>query len=1084
MKLVRLLLGLLFCSSIANAQLADFNLALSKTDETCLSNGSITFSLSGLTQGSTVLYKVYKLPNISSPVSILSDNYLGGLSAATYKVVAVQALGDDFNTKESQVTIQNLIQPFAISVSSNNLNCASGGNIIVNATQGIAAQYEIISGPETRPLQSSNIFEGLPSGTYNIRAFNNCGVGKVKTHTLTVVSSQLSISDPVFTEGASTFCDSVAVTNVIAATSGSIAYPVTVQHRLDAMDIGGNEIVINQTFDSGPADAFEVSAVLPRYNVSYTYELSVTDNCNALYEKTDNIVSHELGLSFVTANAPCGEEYLIVNVSGYVNSYSIEFLTAPNGFNALDYNAAANNDFTQPVVEFGDASNPVPFGYYVIKVTDECGRSAIKPLDVEINVPTPVANGRNNGCFSEFGRIRINVPNSHLVSATIIATDSPYNGTLPQNVTSNINNSGVLALNNMPVGFYTIVFTDDCGFSYEETIEVPPFLEKPFTENTLVACEAGYGSVMLRSGNGDLTEVMVTVAPPAYSQMYQSDVTANIFGGRFYMGNLPQGDYVFTATDECGIVNDMPVYIEGYNPPAQGSFIFTPNCGSFSVKVTDSSNGLEGATFWLQKLDTSTGQWVHPQTGVVYTEGASPDSETGIRLNNNTERNNLNYSGKFRILKRFETYTTASNESTICISELGQFEYNDVLVINSAYTMACVGEPNDVYVEVTGYPVSYKITQKDGEPFMVDNGADNIFRGLAPAEYVISVEDACGNVVTQWLNFQELPSIAAANQPDDMVICAEPGSDDTAEFHLTDQNDAILGPLFGAMYTITYHATQADAESGLNPLPEYYTNIYNGQVIYVRLKHNEIDICHSTTSFRLFVGEYQQPHIDSKGTVCDGIALELTAEDGYSSYLWSTGETTQTIYVTEPGLYTVIVEKNYGTGKCDGFAEIEIFASEQPEITSIDTKDWTRDENSITVHIKGEGRYEYSIDGFNYQESNVFEDLETGVYQVFVRDLNGCGMDIEEVVLLHYPNYFTPNGDGVHDKWYIKYAIKEPNLKVQIYDRYGKMITAFGATSDGWDGTFNGLSLPSTDYWFVVTRQDGREYRGHFAMVR
>lgn len=1084
MKLIRLLLGLLLCSSIANAQLADFNLTLSKTDEMCLNNGSITFNVSGTTQGSTVLYKVFKLPNTTSPVSILSDNYLGGLSAGTYKVLALQVLGDYSNSKEAQISIQNLIQPFAISVSSNNLNCASGGNIVVNTTQGIAAQYEIISGPETRPLQASNVFAGLPSGTYNIRAFNNCGVGKVKTHTLTVVSSQLSISDPFYTESAAVFCDSITVTNVIAATSGSIAYPLTVQHRLNAMEIGGDEIVIDQTFTNGPADALEVSAVLPRYNVSYSYDLSVTDNCNTLYEKSDNIVSHELVLSFLTANAPCGEEYLLVNVGGFVNSYTVEFLTAPDGFNALDYNDAANSSFIQPSIEFGNAENPVPFGYYVLQVTDECGRSAIKTLNVEVNIPTPVVNGRNNGCFSEFGRIRISVPNSNLVSATIVATDSPYTGSLPQNVTSNINNAGTLALNNMPVGFYTIAFTDDCGFSYEEIVEVPPFVEKPFLDATLVACEAGFGSVMLRSGNGDLTEVIVTLAPPAYSQMYQANVSSNIFNGRFYMSNLPEGNYVFTATDECGIVHDMPVYIEGYNPPAQGSFIFTPNCGSFSVKVTDSSNGLEGATFWLQKLNTSTGQWMHPQTGVVYTEGSLPDSDTGIRLNNNTVRNNLNYSGKFRILKRFETYTTASNENTICISELGQFEYYDVLTINSAYTMACVGEPNDVYVEVTGYPVSYKITQKNGEPIMIDNGADNIFRDLEPAEYVISVEDACGNVVTQWINFQELPSIAAANQPDDMVICAEAGSDDTATFHLTEQDAAILGPLFGAMYTITYHATQADADNGINPLPEYYTSLSNGQVIYVRLKHNEIDICHSTTSFRLYVGEYQEPHITSKGTVCDGIALELTAEGGYSSYLWSTGETTQTIYVTEPGLYTVIVEKNYGNGKCDGFAEMEIFASEQPEIVAIDTRDWTRDENSITVHIKGEGRYEYSLDGFNYQESNVFENLETGVYQVYVRDLNGCGMDIEEVVLLHYPNYFTPNGDGVHDKWYIEYAIKEPNLKVQIYDRYGKMITAFGSTSDGWDGTFNGASLPSTDYWFVVTRQDGREYRGHFAMVR
>jgi gliding motility-associated-like protein len=110
--------------------------------------------------------------------------------------------------------------------------------------------------------------------------------------------------------------------------------------------------------------------------------------------------------------------------------------------------------------------------------------------------------------------------------------------------------------------------------------------------------------------------------------------------------------------------------------------------------------------------------------------------------------------------------------------------------------------------------------------------------------------------------------------------------------------------------------------------------------------------------------------------------------------------------------------------------------------------------------------------------------MECGVYQVYVKDANGCGTDVKEVVLMHYPNFFTPNGDGTHDKWRVKYSAKEPDFTVDIFDRYGKLITSFGSQSEGWDGTLNGIQLPSTDYWFVVTREDGRELRGHFAMLR
>ncbi|KAF2516813.1 T9SS type B sorting domain-containing protein [Flavobacterium salilacus subsp. salilacus] len=1082
MKLFKFLLIIVSCFTISaqTQQLADFDLQVTKTNETCLGNGTLSFVTTNLTPGSQMIYKVYLLPDLVNPVSISVDTYLAGLSAGTYRVEAIQVLEDLSNSQQQQITINENIIPFNFTVSSAYQNCAGGADIIVNVSSGISSAYEIISGPVIRPLQTSNVFSGLPSGTYNIRAFNDCGIGKVRTYTLVVTASELAISDTTYPDEVVIVCDSITVNNIISATSGVIGYPVTVRHTLNTMDIGGNPTIINQTFASGPSDFLEVSAVVPRYpNNSYSYELTVTDNCNAVYEKLENVVNPDIDVSLSTGDASCAEKYLVVDVSKFYNSFTIEFLSFPDGFNPV-----VNSSYTDGHVEFGDSLNSIPFGNYVVSVTDECGRTMFESIMIELQIPEPNIIARNNGCFSEFGRIRINVIDSELTTATVIAAPSDYNNPLPHNVTGNINNQGILALSNMPVGFYTIQFTDDCGFFREEIIEVPPFVEQDFNKATLPSCDTGYGSVRLRSGNGYLSEVIITSAPIGLGQSLPYDVSFNIEAGKFYMGNLPQGLYIFKTTDVCDITHDMEVYIAGYNLVLEESFEFIPNCGSFSVKVTDESNGNEGGSYWLQKLDTETGNWIHPQTGVAYTEGNLPDSDTGIKLVNSTIKNNLGYTGTFRILKKFETFSSGTAQNTICIGELGQFSYDDGLSIGSAYTMACVGEPNDVYLEATGYPVSFTIIEKDGIPVFIDNGTSNIFKDLEPAVYVFSVEDGCGNIVTQWFNFQELPSIAAANQPDDMLVCAEPGMITNHEFHLTDQDEQILGPLFSAMYTITYHLTQQDADSGSNSLPEYYTNISNGQTIYVRLVHNEIDICHSTTSFRLFTGEYQEPAITTTGTVCDGIDLALTANSGYSSYLWSTGETTRTIYVDEPGIYSVIVEKSYGTEVCDGFTEIEIGVSEKPEIVRVETTDWTQDENTITVYIEGDGNYEYSVDGMNFQESNVFENLETGIYNVMVRDIYGCGEDSKEVVLMYYPKFFTPNGDGVNEKWYIKYAFVEPNFKVAIYDRYGKLIAGLNATSDGWDGTLQGANLPSTDYWFVVTREDGREYKGHFSMVR
>lgn len=58
------------------------------------------------------------------------------------------------------------------------------------------------------------------------------------------------------------------------------------------------------------------------------------------------------------------------------------------------------------------------------------------------------------------------------------------------------------------------------------------------------------------------------------------------------------------------------------------------------------------------------------------------------------------------------------------------------------------------------------------------------------------------------------------------------------------------------------------------------------------------------------------------------------------------------------------------------------------------------------------------------------------------------------------------------------------DAKVQIYNREGKLITELSASNPSWDGIYNGLSMPSSDYWFNVTLQDGRSFSKHFSLKR
>lgn len=223
--------------------------------------------------------------------------------------------------------------------------------------------------------------------------------------------------------------------------------------------------------------------------------------------------------------------------------------------------------------------------------------------------------------------------------------------------------------------------------------------------------------------------------------------------------------------------------------------------------------------------------------------------------------------------------------------------------------------------------------------------------------------------------------------------------------------------------------------------------------------------------------------ISSQIAICENGRIVVNAANDTYSYLWSNGSTEQSIIITEPGNYSVTATLNHGFTVCFTTKNFSAILSNAATITSIETQDWTDNNNVILINTNGFGSYEFSIDGVNYQASNVFSGLNSGVYTVYVRDLNGCGSTEEEIFLLTYPKFFTPNGDGNNDTWSIKFSYSEPKLKINIFDRHGKLLKILNS-SELWDGRYNGKDLLSNDYWFVVTRENGKEYKGHFSLIR
>lgn len=320
--------------------------------------------------------------------------------------------------------------------------------------------------------------------------------------------------------------------------------------------------------------------------------------------------------------------------------------------------------------------------------------------------------------------------------------------------------------------------------------------------------------------------------------------------------------------------------------------------------------------------------------------------------------------------------------------------------------------------------------------------------------------------------------------PQNLWLCNDGTNDQVEPFDLSQQDQSILNDQLIDQNTVTYHLSLEDAENNTNPILETFENSSNPQMIYARVENNLNPSCFSTTSFEIEVLESPNYDIEEFYTLCEDASITIGVDDIFDEYLWSTGEITSTIQVNEPGSYGLIIAYNYAETNCEQVMDFNVINSNPATIVEVNTKDWARGNNSIEVLVMGQGDYEYSLDGVNYQISNIFNSLTEYEYLVHVRDKNGCGISLKRVYLLDYPDFFTPNGDGFNDYWQIINAKQEIFTKTLIFDRYGKLVADIHPGSPGWDGTMNGRPMPSNDYWFKVTREDGRVFTGHFTLKR
>jgi gliding motility-associated-like protein len=200
--------------------------------------------------------------------------------------------------------------------------------------------------------------------------------------------------------------------------------------------------------------------------------------------------------------------------------------------------------------------------------------------------------------------------------------------------------------------------------------------------------------------------------------------------------------------------------------------------------------------------------------------------------------------------------------------------------------------------------------------------------------------------------------------------------------------------------------------------------------------------------------------------LCDGQSADLSGPAGYTNYLWSTTETTDTITVSTTGTYWLQVGPNF----CQGSDTVLVDLATYSAIFLKDTLEICSYEGLELDATRTGASYQWSTN----ESTPTITITEADEYSVEVTLSNGCTQEetVEVIPCLNsigIPNTITPNGDGVNDTWIIEDIYNYPNNSVKILDRSGRLVFESTNYNNDWAAE----NLPATVYYYIVDLGNG-----------